>query len=132
MKVPVAIAIIITALAISLSPTPSPADDFGLTGEGLAALIHCESTTRHDINTGNGYYGAAQWIQPTWDTAASSAGFTDWIGVRPDLVPAEVQDAVTIFWWSAATPSNEWPVCYRYALDAMHASLEAPAIMFTG
>ena len=35
-------------------------------------LRMCESTNRYDINTGNGYYGAYQFDQSTWDSVGGT------------------------------------------------------------
>ncbi|HSE29374.1 MAG TPA: ubiquitin-like domain-containing protein [Candidatus Saccharimonadales bacterium] len=60
----------------------------GFTGafqEALAKLRSCEAGGNYDRNSGNGYYGAYQYDISTW---------ANWQGyARPDLAPAEVQDA---------------------------------------
>ena len=47
-------------------------------------LRMCESTNRYDINTGNGYYGAYQFDQPTWNSVGGSG--------RPDQATPAEQD----------------------------------------
>ena len=47
---------------------PQGTNQFGwplLTDVGLQELARCESGNRHDINTGNGFYGAVQWLPAT-------------------------------------------------------------------
>jgi len=96
---------------------PGPGTD--LNGEGLAALLHCESTTNHAVNSGNGYYGGVQWLPATWNAAAAGAGWDTEVGVRPDLVASYIQDDVTIYWWSASDPHTQWPACHGRAIEAM-------------
>ena len=47
-------------------------------------LRMCESTNRYDINTGNGYYGAYQFDQATWNSVGGTG--------RPDQATAAEQD----------------------------------------
>ena len=47
-------------------------------------LRMCESTNRYDINTGNGYYGAYQFDQSTWESVGGTG--------RPDQASPEEQD----------------------------------------
>lgn len=55
----------------------------------LAALRECETHGNYQANTGNGYYGAYQFLDSTWDRWAT--GYS-----RADLAPPEVQDATTL------------------------------------
>jgi hypothetical protein len=99
---------------------PPPRNSYPpLTWEGLQAMKMCESTNNYQINTGNGFHGAVQWIQGTWNSAAARAGYGDWAGVPVEQVPADVQDAVSYFWWGASNPAQQWPVCHKRALAAM-------------
>ncbi|RZV43145.1 MAG: hypothetical protein EX269_13740 [Acidimicrobiales bacterium] len=91
-----------------------------LTDAGLAAMLECESGTNHAINTGNGFYGGVQWLPATWNAAARGSGFTQYDGVLPHLVPAQVQDDVTKWWWEATRPNTQWPHCHVKALAAMN------------
>lgn len=83
-------------------------------------MLHCESTTNHAINTGNGFFGGVQWLPATWNAATVLAGFPQYNGVLPHLVPADVQDTVTKVWWEATTPNTQWPTCHRRAMEAMN------------
>ncbi|HEY3241570.1 MAG TPA: transglycosylase family protein, partial [Acidimicrobiia bacterium] len=47
-------------------PTPAPAP-VAAAGDVWASLRQCESGSRYDINTGNGYYGAYQFLLSTWN-----------------------------------------------------------------
>ena len=38
----------------------------------------------------------------------------------PHLVPAEIQDIVTQWWWEATRANTQWPHCHVLALDAMN------------
>ena len=102
---------------------PQGTNQFGwplLTDVGLQELARCESGNRHDINTGNGFYGAVQWLPATWNAATVGAGFPEYDGVLPHLVPAEVQDQVAKWWWAATRPNTQWPHCHVLAMEAMN------------
>lgn len=82
--------------------------------EWLYALRMCETTNRYDANTGNGFYGAYQFMIPTWDNIARITGRTDLIGVRPDLASPADQDAMVIANTNAtAGLSTQHPGCYK-------------------
>lgn len=109
--------------AVPAAQAPQGVNEFGwplLTDTGLAAMLNCESTTNHAINTGNGFYGGVQWLPNTWNAATKRAGFPQYDGVLPHLVPANVQDQVTKVWWEATRPNTQWPVCHKRALEAMN------------
>lgn len=60
----------------------------------LYKLRMCESGGNYQTNTGNGYYGAYQFSQSTWDRVARQR-----LGIpyaRADLAPPEVQDQAII------------------------------------
>lgn len=60
----------------------------------LYKLRMCESGGNYQTNTGNGYYGAYQFSQSTWDRIARQR-----LGIpyaRADLAPPEVQDQAII------------------------------------
>jgi hypothetical protein len=60
----------------------------------LYKLRMCESHGNYQTNTGNGYYGAYQFSQSTWNRIAVQR-----MGVpysRADLAPPEVQDQAII------------------------------------
>lgn len=65
-------------------------------------VIDCESGGDYGANTGNGYYGAYQFDQATFD-AYAPAGYS---GTLPSEASAEVQDAT-----AAAVPYDAWPNC---------------------
>ena len=71
-----------------------------------------ECTRAHEgwytANTGNGYYGAYQFLQPTWDNTVRAMGRLDLVGVRPsDASPAD-QDAAFWFLWSGGAGAGHW------------------------
>lgn len=75
----------------------------------LAALRMCESTNRYGVNTGNGYYGAYQFDQPTWN--ATAARHASWlIGVRPHLASPADQDQMARWLWQERG-AQPWPTC---------------------
>ncbi len=72
----------------------------------LACVRQRESNGQYAINTGNGYYGAYQFLQSTWDNTAAHAGRSDLIGRRPsDASPAD-QDAMAqaLLAWQGTAP----------------------------
>ena len=108
---------------VPASQAPQGVNQFGwplLTDVGLEAMLFCESTNNHAINTGNGFFGGVQWLPATWNAATRLAGFPQFDGVLPHLVPADIQDEVTKVWWEATRPNTQWPTCHRRALEAMN------------
>jgi hypothetical protein len=81
--------------------TPSVAAPPGGT---LSAIAHCESGGNYATNTGNGFYGAYQFTQSTWQSVGGS-------GNPAAASPAE-QDrrAAMLYAQQGAAP---WPVCGR-------------------
>ncbi len=66
-------------------------------------LRQCESSNRYDINTGNGYYGAYQFVLSTWQSVGGS-------GYPNDAAPAEQDYRALILYrdrgwepWTCAT-----------------------------
>jgi hypothetical protein len=75
-------------------------------GEGAwERLRFCESGGVYTTNTGNGFYGAYQFDQQTWESMGGSG--------RPSDAPYWEQDirAKALFWARGAQP---WPVCGRF------------------
>jgi hypothetical protein len=69
-----------------------------------AKLRRCESGGRYDINTGNGFYGAYQFVPSTW-RGLGYAGI-------PHQAPPEVQDEAARR-LQARSGWGQWPVCSR-------------------
>lgn len=78
------------------APVPAPASSAD------TATTQCESGGDYTTDTGNGYYGAYQFDQSTWD-AYAPAGYA---GTNPATAPPAVQDAA-----AAAVPYDAWPNC---------------------
>lgn len=70
--------------------------------DAWARLRACESGGNYSINTGNGYYGAYQYNNGTWNNYGGYA--------RADLAPAAVQDAKARE-TQASRGWNPWPAC---------------------
>ncbi len=70
-----------------------------------AALRDCESTTNYLVNTGNGYYGAYQFDQSTWESVGGSG--------RPHWAAPVVQDARARLLF-ARRGWFPWPICGRH------------------
>lgn len=103
-------------MAVRAAPPPSQSTSWlhaWITDEILEALIFCESGGhgRYTTNTGNGFKGAVQWLQSTWNAAAARADLHHLVGVPPNLVTAADQDYVTKVWWSVSDYRTQWPVC---------------------
>jgi hypothetical protein len=80
------------------APRPQPAApaQAGASAPGgyLACVRQHESGGRYNINTGNGYYGAYQFLPSTWNSTAQRAGRSDLVGVLPSNASPADQDAM--------------------------------------
>ncbi|NGO09393.1 peptidoglycan DD-metalloendopeptidase family protein [Streptomyces sp. HC44] len=65
----------------------------------------CESSSKWDINTGNGYYGGLQFSQSTWEAFGGTA-----YASRADLATKDQQIAIAEKVLKGQGP-NAWPVC---------------------
>lgn len=67
-----------------------------------------ESGGNYAINTGNGYYGAYQFLQSTWDHTVAAMGREDLVGVHPsDASPAD-QDAAFNYLFAGGAGASHW------------------------
>ncbi len=79
-------------------------------GSDPGAFLTCvrgrESGGNYSINTGNGYYGAYQFLPSTWNNAAAHAGRDDLVGKLPSDVSPSDQDAVAqdLLAWQGTSP----------------------------
>jgi len=87
----------VTSTTTTTSP-PSSLPDAAI----WACIRERESGDNYAADTGNGYYGAVQWLPSTWDAAARGAGFPQYANGRADLAPPWVQDQVAVYWASVA------------------------------
>ena len=86
-------------------PAPVPASaPVVVDGDVWARLRQCESRGRYDINTGNGYYGAYQFLKSTWNRL----GYPGY----PHEAPPEVQDEAAQK-LQARSGWGQWPACTR-------------------
>ena len=69
-----------------------------------AELRQCESSDNYADNTGNGYYGAYQFSEATWESLG--------LGGLPSDAPPSVQDAAAQR-LQASRGWGQWPVCSR-------------------
>lgn len=83
--------------------------------EWLLALRVCESGGAYDRNSGNGFYGAYQFMISTWDRIAPKAGRPDLVGVRPDLASPADQDMMIVAntKLSSGGLATQNPGCYK-------------------
>lgn len=88
----------------------------GSVNEWLAALRSCESPgAGYVTNTGNGFYGAYQFMIGTWDSVASKVGRQDLVGVRPNVASPADQDfmIITNTNMSSGGLATQNPGCYK-------------------
>ncbi|MBM3209749.1 DUF348 domain-containing protein [Candidatus Saccharibacteria bacterium] len=81
----------------------------GVTGDNaalLAALRQCETGGNYSTNTGNGYYGAYQFSQPTWN--AMRTGYSS-----AHTAPPEVQDDAALRLAQRSGFHSQFPGCSR-------------------
>ncbi len=62
----------------------------------LRALRECETRGNYQANTGNGYYGAYQFMIPTWNRTAQRMNKMEWYEVSPYKAPPDIQDAFVL------------------------------------
>lgn len=87
-----------TAATTSTSSSGLPG---GVAGE-FAALRLCESSNNYSANTGNGYYGAYQFLLSTWRALGYSG--------LPSQASASTQDAAAYHLYQLSGWGN-WPAC---------------------
>jgi uncharacterized protein YabE (DUF348 family) len=68
----------------------------GSLNEWLYALRMCETHGNYATNTGNGFYGAYQFMPSTWNSIARKTGRGDLVGVLPSNASPADQDAMII------------------------------------
>lgn len=86
----------------------------GSLNEWLYALRQCETGGNYQAATGNGYYGAYQFLPSTWNSIASKSGRPDLVGVMPHQANPADQDAMVIANANAtAGLSTQHPGCYK-------------------
>lgn len=83
--------------------------------EIIQALRQCETGGNYTTNTGNGYYGAYQFLISTWDRVAPKVGRPDLVGVRPDRAAPADQDYMVIenARLSSGGFATQHPGCYH-------------------
>ncbi len=85
----------------------------GSLNEWLLALRTCETGGNYTRNSGNGYYGAYQFLPSTWNSIARKTGRSDLVGVMPHLASPADQDAMVIANTNmTAGLSTQHPGCY--------------------
>lgn len=90
----------------TVKPSKPPVQHSDSLQQWLYKLRMCESTNNYKANTGNGYFGAYQFLDSTWDYWKT--GYA-----RADLAPPSVQDATIIKNTNATEGlSTQNPGCY--------------------
>lgn len=74
----------------------------GPSPETLAAIRECESGGDYTTDTGNGFYGAYQFMQGTWEAVGGE-------GNPAEASPAEQDKRAAILY--ARSGAGQWPVC---------------------
>lgn len=87
-------------LRVAAAPRPL----IPLDSDVWARLRRCESGGRYDINTGNGFYGAYQFVPRTW----RGLGFAG----MPHQAPPHIQDEAAQK-LQARSGWGQWPACAR-------------------
>lgn len=97
---------VLPATPATSSDTQAYVPSSSASGGAFAAIRACESGGNYATDTGNGFYGAYQFTQSTWDSVAPSG----YAGTNPASAPPSVQDqaAATLYAQSGSSP---WPVC---------------------
>lgn len=96
-----------TVPVVTQAPTPAPVNTAGvISEEAVTALGACEAGNDPTKNTGNGYYGAFQFSQGTWNSM--NTGYA-----RADLAPIEVQREAVKQLLSRSSIYNQFPGCAR-------------------
>ena len=86
----------------------------GSLNEWLLALRTCETGGNYAAATGNGYYGAYQFLPSTWNSIARKTGRIDLVGVMPHVASPADQDAMVIANTNmTAGLSTQHPGCYK-------------------
>lgn len=78
-----------------------------------ARLRHCESSGDYTKNTGNGFYGAFQFLPSTWNRIARIVNRPDLVGVLPHLASPGDQDMMAQSNQRISGFRSQWPVCSR-------------------
>lgn len=87
----------------------APASGGGGGAGGTAACIRQrESGGNYSINTGNGYYGAYQFNQGTWDNTVRSMGRPDLAGQPASNASPAAQDAAFNHLYAGGAGSSHW------------------------
>lgn len=82
---------------------------YNSSGSNVAECIkQRESGGNYSINTGNGYYGAYQFLPSTWNNTVSSMGRTDLVGVLPSDASPTDQDAVFQYLYGDGSGASHW------------------------
>jgi hypothetical protein len=84
------------------APTPTAPVASGGAGGVWLQLRECESGDNYQANTGNGFYGAYQFSEATWQ----NLGYPG----RPDLEPSGMQDQAAVR-LQAQAGWGQWPAC---------------------
>jgi hypothetical protein len=74
----------------------------GACGGALECIRSCESGGNYSTNTGNGYYGAYQFSQSTWNSVGGT-------GVPSDAPPEEQDMRAQVLYEQSG--SSPWPSC---------------------
>lgn len=97
-----------------IAVTPVAQASSGSQAEWLYKLRMCESDGNYAINTGNGFYGAYQFMQSTWNNIARMSGKTHLIGVQPNAASPADQDAMIVYNTNVTQGlATQNPGCYK-------------------
>lgn len=85
---------------VAAPPESRPASELSSPSPPVGGVWACvrgaESSGNYADDTGNGYYGAYQFLPSTWDAVARRLGMTIFVGVLPSIAPPAVQDRFAV------------------------------------
>ena len=96
--------------ANSVSDVAAPASGGGGSAHHNDPFLVCTRTREsggiYSINTGNGYYGAYQFLPATWDSVAVHVGRMGLVGVLPSAAAPSDQDEIAwaLYQWQGKSP----------------------------
>ena len=92
------------SVAPRVAPAPAATAAAAAAGDVWAKLRQCESGGRYDIDTGNGFYGAYQFMLSTW----RGLGYSGYPHEAPPAVQDEAAQKL-----QARSGWGQWPACSR-------------------
>lgn len=93
---PVATTVSVTTVPVTITPATIQTALVPPLAGVWACIRQHESDGNYGEDDGNGYHGAYQFLQSTWDAVAKHLGLTQYVGVDPAQAPPSVQDEFAV------------------------------------